>query len=255
MKKPGDRKQSVSVEDLIRLKRAERPDAQFWGSWQHEMRSKIKEAAEHRPSWLSRTLPKVWVSVARWHLPLGATALVALSFVAMREYNAPLPALSAPVPEYQVTASLPVQSSPASALLSELRSAEPAHAAQAEVHSVSPSMAMLGLDHAAEEESAVSFPVSDSGLSQLRDATLSSTVSFTLHGKHPLTRPEEPLSKVAANRDSRWERLLDYRQSASSTTPAFDAQRRGPSKLSQDALTGNAVRRLEARGDMFTLRF
>lgn len=92
--KQGPEKKQVNVEDLLRLKRSEAPVPEFWAGWQHEMRTKLGRVAQEKRPWWRDALPRFWITVARWHVPVGATALAALAFVAIREYEPSLPVLA-----------------------------------------------------------------------------------------------------------------------------------------------------------------
>lgn len=77
-------KAKPTLEELLRLKRAERPDAQFWAGFERELRQKQLTALVEKPRW--------WHGLAglgrRAYLPAGAAAVVAFSLVAVR-YNTP----------------------------------------------------------------------------------------------------------------------------------------------------------------------
>lgn len=78
----------VTVEDLFKLKRAERPDADFWLQFEHEMRTKqLAAIVEPRPWWAP--FIRVSTRMARYQLPVGATAILALTFLTVREYRLP----------------------------------------------------------------------------------------------------------------------------------------------------------------------
>lgn len=101
-----DRK--VTIEDLLRIKRAERPPADFWAKFERDLRAKqLAAIVAKRPWW--HAIPRVLTSVARLRLPLGATAVLALTFVAMRHQA---PQLADPVqdisPVQPSLASIPV---------------------------------------------------------------------------------------------------------------------------------------------------
>ncbi|MBC7369716.1 MAG: hypothetical protein H7343_23350 [Undibacterium sp.] len=87
----SDQQKSVSLEDLLRLKRAERPPAEFWSQFERELRAKqLSALVVRRPWW--RTLPsRGLVSFSRYHLPIGATAVLALTFLSVREYQTVAP--------------------------------------------------------------------------------------------------------------------------------------------------------------------
>lgn len=111
-------KRPVSIEDLLRLKRAERPPPEFWGEFDRQLRAKqLAALVAKRPWWQS--LPRVWSGVTRYHLAFGASAVLAVTFVALRD-QAPDPAAPkgepAPVARIAVQAAEPVASEPAHAV-------------------------------------------------------------------------------------------------------------------------------------------
>jgi len=129
MKQDTDRK--ISVEDLLRLKRAERPPAEFWTTFESEIRAKQLSAIVNRRPWWDG-ISRAFRVVHRHPVPVGAAAAVALAFVGVRfvggtaaapraaasqavAATAPAPRLVAPaavVPEetgFAVRASAPVQ--------------------------------------------------------------------------------------------------------------------------------------------------
>jgi hypothetical protein len=76
----------VTVEDLLRLKRQERPQPEFWAGFEQELRQKQLAALVERRSW--------WHSGAaafgrlRWmRLPVGATAILAVTLVSIHQYS------------------------------------------------------------------------------------------------------------------------------------------------------------------------
>jgi hypothetical protein len=79
-------KRPVTVEDLIRLKRAERPPAEFWPQFDQELRAKQLAALVQKQAWWHR-LPRAFATVARYRFPLGASAILAVTLMAVREYR------------------------------------------------------------------------------------------------------------------------------------------------------------------------
>lgn len=78
--------EKVTFEDLLRLKRAERPPAEFWAQFDRELHARQLAALLEKKPW--------WVSAARRvarfsSLPLGAGAALALAFITVREYSLP----------------------------------------------------------------------------------------------------------------------------------------------------------------------
>lgn len=113
-----DTEHKITVEDLIRLKRAERPPAEFWARFESEIRSKqLSAIVNKRPWWngLSRAISVV----NRHQLPIGAAAALALTWAGVRYMSpsqsvntsvaSPVAKAVAPV----AAASVPAQSAPA----------------------------------------------------------------------------------------------------------------------------------------------
>jgi hypothetical protein len=74
-------KSKVSIEDLLRLKRAERPSPEFWANFERELRQKQLTALVKKRHW--------WHDMAvmlrpRIYLPAGAAAIVAFTLVTVR---------------------------------------------------------------------------------------------------------------------------------------------------------------------------
>lgn len=94
----------VTVEDLLRLKRAERPSAEFWSQFEEDLRAKqLAAIIEKRPWWITLRLPQVARAMSRLQVPLGATAVLALSFAVVREYR-PASSTIEVIPAVQTTA-------------------------------------------------------------------------------------------------------------------------------------------------------
>ncbi len=77
----------VTIEDLLHLKRAERPTPEFWSNFDRELHQKQLTALVEKRRWwhgFSGLLTR------RVYLPAGAAAAVAFTLVAVR-YQAPLP--------------------------------------------------------------------------------------------------------------------------------------------------------------------
>lgn len=70
-----------TLEELLRLKRAERPNADFWAGFERELRQKqLTALVEKRRWWHGLTT----LTGRRLYLPVGATAVVAFALVAVR---------------------------------------------------------------------------------------------------------------------------------------------------------------------------
>jgi hypothetical protein len=81
-----ERKRPVTIEDLLRVKRAEHPSEEFWTEFDRELRAKqLAALVAKRPWW--RSLPEGFRNLARFHLPIGATAVLAITFVSIRGFH------------------------------------------------------------------------------------------------------------------------------------------------------------------------
>lgn len=69
--------QKPTIEDLLRLKRAERPAENFWARFDAELRAKQLAALVQKPTWSGVLRARL----ARFALPLGATAACIMSGV------------------------------------------------------------------------------------------------------------------------------------------------------------------------------
>jgi hypothetical protein len=76
----------VSVEDLLRLKRAERPPAEFWNEFDRSLRAKQLAALVDKQPWW-QTWPRAFLVLKRHPLPIGAAAAIAVSLLAVRSYQ------------------------------------------------------------------------------------------------------------------------------------------------------------------------
>jgi hypothetical protein len=84
-----DHRSKITVEDLLHLKRSERPPAEFWNRFESELRQKqLAALLERRPWWhgLSQLVTR------RAYLPIGATAVFAFTLVSVKYYGSGEPA-------------------------------------------------------------------------------------------------------------------------------------------------------------------
>ena len=78
-----EQRPKVTVEDLLRLKRAERPSAEFWTSFEYELRQKQLTALLKKRSWWQE-LPQLLARHA--YVPVGATAIFAFTLVSVKYF-------------------------------------------------------------------------------------------------------------------------------------------------------------------------
>ena len=77
MKRDSDRK--ITVEELLRFKRAERPPAEFWAKFESEMREKqLAAIVGKRPWWVGAS--GIFAAIARHQVYIGAAAALALAW-------------------------------------------------------------------------------------------------------------------------------------------------------------------------------
>ena len=75
----------LTLEDLLRLKRAERPSPEFWNRFEVELRQKqLAALIDRRPWW--QTFPR-YLAKPRMFLPLGATAVLALTLLSANYFK------------------------------------------------------------------------------------------------------------------------------------------------------------------------
>lgn len=83
MKSP---KNTVTLEDLLRVKRAERPPTEFWNEFERELRAKqLAAIVEPRPWWAP--LIRVGARFSHLQLPVGAAAVLAVTLMSVRQYE------------------------------------------------------------------------------------------------------------------------------------------------------------------------
>lgn len=76
----------VTLEDLLHLKRAERPPQEFWAGFEQELRQKQLAALVERRSWWHGFA----AAFSRFHwlrLPVGAAAVLAVTLISIRHYS------------------------------------------------------------------------------------------------------------------------------------------------------------------------
>jgi hypothetical protein len=102
----NSQKRAVTLEELVRVKRAERPPPEFWDQFEREMRVKqLAAIVEPKPWWAP--FIRVGARVSRHQVPIGAAAILLLSFVSIREYRTAefrpvfVPEVSHPVTEIE----------------------------------------------------------------------------------------------------------------------------------------------------------
>lgn len=289
-----DSKRPVTLEDILRLKRAERPPAEFWNQFDRELRAKqLAALVEKRPWWRTISLSKVFAGFRRYHLPLGATAVLAVTILSVREYNtAPVSApVSSPVaarvvqPEGVTVA--PVASTAMSAMAVNpttvvrlettvasgvVAAAEPAASASREfvlssaatpTGSLAEMIPVVGAA-ASADDSAVNLSPSARLIAenfaalQISETALSSQLlsparGFETRALPARTKPVEPLAQMRIPSGSRRSNLIASATLASTTTPVLPKERSARS-LSDERLY-ETVSRVNAFGAGMLVKF
>jgi len=84
--KPDNDQPKMTLEQLLRVKRAEKPSPEFWAQFERELRVKqLAAIVEPRPWWAP--FIRVGSRLARYQMPVGAAAVVALALLTVRQYD------------------------------------------------------------------------------------------------------------------------------------------------------------------------
>lgn len=260
----------VLLEDLLRLKRAERPSSDFWAEFERELHTRQLAAAVARPRWWFG-LPRAFPGLTRFQVPMGAAAVLAVTFLMLRDHREPAgesalaPAVvashdhavrreAAPSPvrrvdlvegptAMRVASEAPVTRRPASREeVPEMFSwshIEPDGRSDAAKSAVSPSARFIAANLAAVEPELTRMLGSG--------ATLAA----------PDSERREPLAQLTSPRDARRERLFAYNAGLADYADERDeagAGQRVASRINETQLY-DTVRRLSGGGDRLTLKF
>lgn len=79
----------VSLEEVLRLKRLERPEPQFWDRFDKELREKQLTAIMAKRPWWQMDFGRIMTGLARARVPVGAAAVLTLTFLVVRENRRP----------------------------------------------------------------------------------------------------------------------------------------------------------------------
>lgn len=262
-----DRK--ITLEDLLRVKRAERPPADFWTQFERELRTRQLAAAVEKKRWWF-ALPKAFAGLSRYQMPVGAAAVFVVTFLALREYREP-----------GVETAIPSASFTAPANLTQHRAVEDAERIlELAVVEIAPEQTLRTVPAASaplptENNVSSMLPWTEGLITERVERQLSPSersIAANLAAAEPeLTRllggrstaidldqsvQREPLAELPTPRDQRRQRLFAYDPqlvSYSSMNQA-EAPERVASRLDESELY-DSVRRLSGGGDRLTLKF
>jgi hypothetical protein len=275
----------VTIEDLLRLKRAERPAAEFWSQFDDALRAKQLAAIVERRPWWRIDLGGLAGGLSRLRVPVGIAAVGVLSFVTVQQFRAPTVVTSeTTVNEADVAGVSNVTFSggaavaattaettaltlaPDSVVADQVAGTSLASASTPAESEASRYAGLLesvpGVAVANETGSLGSSGFSSdfralraTGLTGL-DSTGVATLDFgTLRGSNRAEPVEEPLARVTSPTESRRERLAALvapaSMKSSSRTPSPDRVRdRMISRLSEDELYSSVSRLGVERGGL-----
>ena len=277
MKSESERQ--ISIEDILRLKRAERPPAEFWTTFDRELRAKQLAALVGRRPWW-QNIPKTFPRVFRYRIPLGASAIVALTLLSIRQHRTPSEAhvVVAPVQvettavaqfdapavperittEVTVTPERPVlafsESAPESFISSTQTAAVPT--IPAATTTLGGSVRTDRVDQTAmpaSTEVAANLVVSRVGEANGARTFLAQNSAFEVR-QASARAAIEPLQQMTPPGESRRSRLLTAMVATVASDPSYRATERAASRIAEDRLY-DQIHRFDARGDRLQMKF
>ncbi len=268
------------MEDLLRLKRSERPAREFWTEFEVELRQKqLAAAVEKRPWWFG--FSRAFVGLSRYQLPAGAAAVLAVTFLTVREYRDP--GFEAVLPSSELAVAAGVSAAPA-VKYSEARpvveelAARPVYAVIANREAAPAPVGAVEREEQGEAQfgslmpwgvGGVTVPQSPSARSIAANLAAADVSTAGWESALNLGRDEalglsrssraEPLAQVASPNEVRRQRLFGYvAQSAALQGDAAERTLPGRDRLASrlsDQELYESVRRMSAGGDRLTLKF
>jgi len=267
---------SVSLEELLRIKRAERPSAEFWAKWEKELRTKQLAAILDKRPWWYDVLPRFIHTLARYQRPVGASAVLALTFLGVYEYQmfdaGKKESAAMDVAAHSGVLADALDES-ANGVLAELRQPggrsgvqdnEAAAARQDEASSRQSSLLSATANNdgvGAKLRFAEHGIAANLAIARAVDPKLMRVLKPVADNEALAVRAqmEEPLAKVVVSGDSHPTHLQAYATLASYASSTVSGQsryqERQVSRLSEDQFYESAVSRISARGDRVLLRF
>jgi hypothetical protein len=259
----------VSLEELLRLKQAERPSAEFWTQFEQDFRTKQLAAAVEKRRWWD-AIPQAFSRLPRLQIPLGATAILAVTFLTVREYRQP--EIQSGIVPSAATTMADVSASIDEAEYTEDSSAIPvrfavesapvlASAPGADREAVATGWDLNELMEQREQSSELSPSARSIAANLAVAAELEPELARFIEGRSPslrLSSSREPLADVASPRDVRRNRLFAYLGEPANTAGSDEeiavVRERIASRLSEDQLY-DQVRRIGGGADRLTLKF
>jgi hypothetical protein len=286
--RPSKAPTRVTVEDLLRLKRAERPQPEFWAEFEQGLRQRqLAALVERKPWWNGLSVLSVRFGWLR--LPVGATAVLALTLISVRQYSYSDSQSLAALRKKEVSNPATLPAAPVPEAAKYMQPAESAPAASAEERVIpknsEPGGAMTETPQEAPRE--IAAPVSHEGeFGRMRipseQAPLSDPLSIQLTAANPVEptlidsvvrpmgfedrsvstprphRTAEVLPTAVAVTEQRCARLLEALGSAGTYAPEPSAPEHAKHSviryLAEDGWD-RSMSRLQADGDRLSIRF
>ncbi|MBM3842788.1 MAG: hypothetical protein FJ397_05910 [Verrucomicrobia bacterium] len=273
MKRPSQR--PVSLEDLLRLKRAERPPEAFWADFDRGLREKqLAALLRSRPWWQRWADGGFWPALGRLALPVGAIGLIAGLFLVPRpngeEAAGPALALSstenvpvavvaaemvAVAAEGVAVAAVPAPALEAAAAVEERASVEPVALAAAEA--VSPAVTVGEPAAAPARVAKDALPAAWAAGGQTETLVAASLLGGTKRFEPRASNARsvvEPLQQMVPPGERRGTRILTAMVAAGAGENGPRASERFASRLSEERLY-DQIERFGARGAGVNVRF
>jgi hypothetical protein len=270
----------ITIEDLLRLKRAERPPTEFWETFDRKLRAKqLAALVGKRPWW--QNLPRVFARVARYRVILGGAAVAAITIFSLRDHQAISPAQrlaiqpepivpvaeSEAVPASHNAAVTPAPTGISSEALSSPRpvavvatSEVPVQVAAPELPRVLPIGGPIAIDREPEVQSPSARRIAENlatvpAVDAVGARSLLAAASGFEGRAMPARVAVEPLQQMTPPSDSRRSRLLTAMVSMASLESSMRTTERAASRIAEDRLYEDQISRFGARGDRFQVKF
>lgn len=256
-----DQNRKITLEQLLALKRAERPSPEFWENFDRELRSKqLAALVKTRPWWQVWTPKKTLVRIC---MPLGAAAAVAVAFSSTQRVvvnRAPAQVahveLSRSVAEVKPLETLSNQTVVATASAAAAVDASRLEDASVNARVTEPIASAKAQDAAGAvwATGAATMKAAGQALAQLTGLSEEQTTEVAV------AQPKvvEPLAQVATPRDSRRSRLLAYSVAydphAANSADSARSREHITRRMSDDAVY-DSISRLGVSGNSVSIKF
>jgi len=273
----------ITIEDILRLKRAETPAPEFWATFDRELRAKqLSALVGKRPWW--RTLPALFGKVSRYRIPLGAGAAVAVAFFSLHNFNSPPASTQAPANSSPVVAMETRTPTDLAIVVDSIPTVHETIAAAAvgttpEPHDLPVPAVMVAAVSVDEPKPVVAAPAALPGVQiqgsitaapaaqrvaanlsvvQTKDVVSARRLLDVASGFEERVMPTraavEPLQQMVPPGDSRRSRLLTAMVSTASLEASMRTTERAASRLDEEKLY-DQIHRFGARGDRVQVKF